>query len=196
MNRPVGVNLLIGCAGLAGFLACAEPLRYRVLSTFFDGVPLPAQRTQERLGYEPPPDRYGFGLAPTLVDGAGDRAELFAHAPYRENRCGACHNPTTGNLFRTPQQGLCRECHAEVTREPTYLHGPVAVDDCLFCHHPHGSAYDGLLLASPDATCARCHDREELTEGPHHATVGEQTCTACHDPHGGEDRFFLMPRGL
>lgn len=189
--------VLVGAAALAGcvVVACAEPLRYRVLSTFFDGVPLPGARPVKELGYEPPPDRYGYGSKPQVATGTGP-ARLFAHQPYRQDRCGACHNPTTGNLFRTPQEGLCRECHADITRGPKYLHGPVAVEDCLFCHHPHGSAYEGLLLMPPDETCFRCHAREDLTSGAHHATIGEQACIACHDPHGGEDRFFLMPRGL
>lgn len=180
---------------LAGLVSCAEPVRYRVLSMFFDGVPLPGQRSEREVGYAPPPGRFAAGVT-AEQEVTLSRKLLYAHAPYRENRCGSCHDPGTGEVYRSDRDGLCRSCHTEVTSEPTFLHGPVAVEACLFCHHPHGSGFEGLLLADTNDTCYRCHAPGDLTGGAHHVGLDERRCTVCHDPHGGQDRFFLLTSDL
>ncbi len=166
--------------------ACSEPTRHRVLSFFFDGVPKPGEvRTR---GYAAP---VATRDAPP---GAPQRVELqivAVHPPYRENRCTECHNMDSGLLHRTPQEGLCSKCHPDVPGSLRFLHGPVAVGDCLPCHNPHASAYPKLLLSEGAKLCFRCHKREDLTTGPYHATIDTQACTECHDAHGGNTRFFL-----
>ncbi|GMU21889.1 MAG: hypothetical protein AMXMBFR13_19770 [Phycisphaerae bacterium] len=171
--------------------ACSDPQsRYRVLSFFFDGVPEP--------GAAPPPRGYQPRLSPAAQAMAGAAEErpaaiplTYSHVPYRDNRCDVCHNPGSGLLFRTAQEGLCRKCHPDVPGEVPFVHGPVAVDDCLACHSPHAAAWPGLLVQDPAKLCLRCHVRAELTTGPHHATIDTRACGDCHKPHGGADRFFL-----
>ena len=166
--------------------ACSEPARYRVLTFFFDGVPVPGQAPA--VGYEVvrrelPGSAGGRRAQPSVIN--------YTHTPFRKDDCGACHNPTSGQLFSTDREGLCAGCHRDVPGPARYVHGPVAVSDCLFCHHPHGSAYPGVLVAEATALCLRCHARADLSEGAHHADIDERSCIDCHHPHAGDDRFFL-----
>jgi len=172
-----------------GIPACSDKAtRHRVLQFFFDGVPEPGAVTQ--IGYAPntrsgqrpfsaPPER-------TLPD-----VVAYSHTPYSTGDCGGCHDPNSGGLTRTAKEGLCRSCHPDVPGGARYVHGPVAVDACLFCHHPHGSMHPGILNAAATTLCLRCHDRADLTEGSHHENLDTVTCTQCHDAHAGNDRFFL-----
>ncbi|MHC4063210.1 MAG: cytochrome c3 family protein [Planctomycetota bacterium] len=170
-------------------LACSANTRYRVLSFFFDGVPRPGEA--KPTGYAAPgtfvqqdaPDQPGRPVA--------RRPKIYAHQPYRDNRCGGCHDSTTGQLFRLPEEGLCTTCHRDVPGQAVYVHGPVAVNACLFCHHHHSSTYPHLLLDDPAVICLRCHESEHIAAGEYHATIESRACTECHDAHGGSDRFFL-----
>jgi predicted CXXCH cytochrome family protein len=178
---------IVGAAALL-VIACAEPARYRVLSFFFDGVPRPGEEQ---------PRGYASGGTVMESDSVGPAADrpppqpVLPHAPYKENRCSTCHDLGTGLLVQTPERGLCQRCHENVPGELRFLHGPVAVNGCLACHHPHGSIHEELLLADAKTLCYRCHARDELTTGAHHATLDTQLCTDCHAAHGGDDRFFL-----
>jgi predicted CXXCH cytochrome family protein len=198
-------------------LACSEATRHRVLEFLFDGVPQPGAETT--VGYAPSGRRMApAGMDPSAVTEAPAR-QVFPHPPYRDGRCGRCHRPLDGQLFRRPEEGLCQGCHTEVPGEVRYVHGPVAVSACAFCHHHHGSSRPKLLLDDVTALCLSCHQRQDLTEGPHHETISEtakrrnvetihdpqsaipnpqspidaRPCTDCHQPHGGADRFFLRP---
>ncbi|HUU83474.1 MAG TPA: cytochrome c3 family protein, partial [Phycisphaerae bacterium] len=188
-NRRAVFVLTLSVAALCGAAACSETARHRVLSFFLDGVPEPG--AVETPGYPAPDAGAPYDTAgPTDGRRVAPRP-IFAHAPYRENKCGACHNPETGQLFQSPQEGLCRGCHPEVPGAVRFVHGPVAVQDCFFCHHYHGSPLPHLLLVEAEETCYRCHDRARVTAGAHHAAVEGRTCLECHHAHGGENRFFL-----
>jgi predicted CXXCH cytochrome family protein len=174
---------LVATGLLVASLACSQTAKHRRLSFFFDGVPAPGGPAAAGAAMPPP----GAVLpAPTAV-----AARLFAHTPYRENRCGGCHDVDSGQLIRPLDEGLCRTCHAVLIRDLPFLHGPVAVDECTACHHYHHSAYPQLLLDTPVATCLKCHDLADLHNEDYHATIETQSCTDCHDAHGGRDRFFL-----
>jgi predicted CXXCH cytochrome family protein len=167
--------------------ACSPEARYRVASFLFDGVPAPGQPEVE--GYAP----LGLG-SPTEPDQPRPRAArrpVVAHAPFRDDQCTACHNLDTGQLTKEIRAGLCLDCHASVTADAPYLHGPVAVNDCVACHAYHASPYEGLLREDPGELCYGCHPQEDLSAEPHDATVAGQACVVCHDPHGGADRFFM-----
>lgn len=184
-TRCVASILVVACLSLA----CSEGSRYRVLTFFFDGVPEPGQ--------VPTP---GYAVSGTAGGGGGEQAGedqapivvlRVSHPPYRDNRCGACHDSRSGRIPIGPAEGLCLGCHPSVPGAVKFVHGPVATRDCLFCHHPHASAHAALLLTDSTSTCLRCHDQDDLGEGPHHADLTEQTCVECHGAHGGDDRFFL-----
>jgi len=176
-------------------LACSPETRYRVLSFFIDGVPEPGASggaEGEGVATGGPEGESAPGGPPGAA--VAVRRPVIPHPPYRDNRCGSCHDQDSGQLFSTPQEGLCRSCHTGVPGSLRYLHGPVAVSDCLICHHPHGSPHAHLLLDEPTALCYRCHDHESVAAGAHHAAMGNLPCTECHQAHGGDDRFFLKRR--
>lgn len=82
--------------------------------------------------------------------------------PIREGKvkCADCHNAhgtIADNLIdaQTVNQ-KCFECHAH-TRGPFLWEHPPAVEDCLTCHTPHGSARSGLLKSRAPYLCQRCH---------------------------------------
>jgi len=190
--RRVIINLFLMTAVACAAVACSEETRYRTLRFFFDGVPEP--------GAPPPPKGYAVdtpGFVPRI---SGDKARpkrtprvIHAHAPFRENRCGDCHNTRTDGAVRTAQEGLCRTCHRDVPGSAPYLHGPVAVSDCTVCHHPHSSRYPKLLLEEQSELCFHCHRAEDLTETRYHAAAEKRACIECHDPHGADNRYYLKP---
>ena len=128
-------------------------------------------------------------LCAILVD-AAFRNPIYSHAPYRDNLCKECHDMTKGKLVQEPEEGLCMRCHEGLTYQVRYVHGPVAVNACLECHHFHFSSNPGITLESGDALCFRCHGQEDLLPGAHHEQ-GEAGCLDCHHPHGGEDPYFV-----
>lgn len=188
---PGRITTRLIAAALAGFVACAAcspTTRYRVLSFFLDGVPpagsVPATKTSSGSGR---PDADGGVEAPAPAA----PVRFFAHTPYRDNRCGGCHDTTSGQLVRPIEEGLCLTCHSSLVAEARFVHGPVVVSDCTTCHHHHTSPYPNLLLKDTVATCLQCHDEDDLAAGEHHASIGQRSCVDCHNPHSGEDRFFL-----
>jgi predicted CXXCH cytochrome family protein len=190
--RHLSVILGFGLAALLLVPACSDQTRYRVLCFFFDGVPEPGAKPSR--GYPP---LYGApGQTTTSPEGQrAARVPTCIHTPYRENRCAFCHDASSGLLTRTVQRGLCRECHPAIPGNAPYVHGPVAVTDCLACHEPHTAFYPKLLLKDDPTLCLQCHRSEDLTRGPYHATMGQGPCTECHDPHAGNDPFFLKRSG-
>ena len=96
--------------------------------------------------------------------------------------------------MRTAGEGLCETCHKNVPQRFRYMHGPVAIRDCLVCHHYHGSPHSYLLLAEPTAVCLKCHPSDSLISCEGRTVVESQTCLECHSGHGGDNRFFLKRR--
>ncbi len=184
--RSTGVWILLG-AMLTLVVACSsDARRYRILRFFFDGVPDPSAPR--------PPEVADGPLSGQSDQVRKPRRASFPHAPWREGRCRDCHDPDTGVLYKTLEEGLCQSCHAEVPGQTVYVHGPVAVNDCLACHEAHESQYPRLLRDDAELICFRCHDEADLAMGPDHESIGEVACLECHDPHGGSDPLFLRRR--
>ncbi len=184
---------VVTIAGLT--LACNEAARFHALNFFFDGVPEPgAPAPDSDVKQEQEAMQGETESGPEVPDSTHPVVavkQYFIHPPYKEFQCRRCHQPAGVDLVATPQEGLCARCHPGIPGDAPFVHGPVAVRDCLFCHHYHESAIPGMLLLPPDDTCLRCHDRDDLTTGSHHDAIDEQHCIACHDPHAGTVRYFL-----
>jgi predicted CXXCH cytochrome family protein len=166
---------LTGCATTSS----GEPgLGYKVLSFFFDGVPLPVsqdQNAQQNQG--------GQGAArPEL----GKYAE---HGPFAAKLCRACHQQGTNDLV-LPIKELCVNCHA-LNIKKRYVHGPVASGDCKVCHEPHGSAYRFFLVDEPKKFCFYCHKQKDILKREVHQSSTEMQCTECHNAHASNVEFLL-----
>ena len=172
---------------------CDPVARHKMLSTVFDGVPSLPEPEQLCRDYA---DRKVAELRDELTGKktvqvavtAGDRSQ---HPPYVAKKCDDCHDKTTESGFVKPKQELCYVCHKGFIKG-SYVHGPVAAADCLFCHEPHTSRYPALLKKDFDETCAMCH-REERMAGSLHKRVAESRirCVECHNPHSGTAPYFI-----
>ena len=84
---------------------------------------------------------------------------------------------------------LCYGCH-ERNDEKRYVHGPLAVGDCLACHDPHSGYGTAHLRQEQALLCGNCHAARENS-----ATVAcnasGKGCVDCHDPHQSDTRYLL-----
>lgn len=177
--RPFGWVLALAALAL---WSCGSPEeRYKTLSFWFDGVPLPES------------------MRPNVEDPDGSRVALIIvqHAPYEAERCEDCHGAVRkGTMSLAGYAGLkstvCLKCHEGKQTEFRAMHGPVAAVECLACHEPHESRYAHLLKSPTPALCLQCHVKEDLKASP---IAGHEDlsvdCLNCHSGHGGDDPYFL-----
>lgn len=158
------------------------------LRVFFDGVPVEEEEaaaveagTAEESEREAMPPLIPVRAAPTV----------FVHDPFAEGMCDECHQQNMSQGFTEPPPGMCYECHDDYTDMGTTVHSPVEEGECLVCHNPHNSKFEGLLTAAPRSVCFECHDEEDMVEVEAHLDTEDQTCTACHDPHQGDKEYYL-----
>ena len=179
-------------ATLVATAACSREVGHRTLEFFFDGVP-PLEAEAADFEVEMPQEP----MAPD-VPGPPQRVastkKVYHHPAYWENRCGGCHDTYGGGLLKTIRAGLCVTCHKDNPAKKKFTHGPMAVNDCLACHHYHKSTHPKVLVADAQTVCFHCHETEELRTDEHHATIEKERCIDCHDAHGGDDRFFLIKK--
>jgi predicted CXXCH cytochrome family protein len=172
-------GLLAGLAISIGLIlfGCSTPQqRYRVLSTFFDGVPNPDAPKKQ------------------VSRRAGDTGRVtIVHKPYQDNQCNACHI-NTSDIFARAQvrQDVCMDCHAPVTSQHKFMHGPVVNNACGMCHSPHSSAVPHLLRQPSPAVCTQCHEPAEVTALHKQPFDVKQSCIECHSGHGGTDHKLLL----
>lgn len=84
------------------------------------------------------------------------------------------------------------KCHATMGKDK-YVHGPVAVGECTFCHQVAGE-HKFSSIGDVGGLCNECHDKFD-SGNVIHAPVKEGRCTACHDPHQSPNRFQLRGAG-
>ena len=184
-------GLLAGCGGV-------DPIEgHRALTAVFDGVPdLPPVEVlcEEYMG-----DKYkefydDLAAKAALQAGVDQKGELrivSSHPPYAEKNCGGCHNFKATNLLIRPKDQLCYVCHKDFVKGP-YVHGPIAVADCLACHVPHDSKHPALLQQAKSTICNKCHHEERLAAHMHEQVIEHQMeCVDFHDPHSGFANYFL-----
>ena len=172
---------MVACvsAGTVLSIGCNAASRYRVLSVFFDGVPVPTV-------VEPGAEK---GAAAPMTAAAPRRVGYREHGPYAARLCNACHEAAATNALVAPPDQLCFRCH-ELKLDKQYVHGPLASGGCLACHDPHSSQYRYLLVAESDDFCLRCHDKGAIAKNGAHAGI-EAECTTCHDAHMSDKRYLL-----
>ena len=175
---------------------CSDPLtRHNVLSTLFDGVPeLPPveQLCEDHMG-----DKYkefydALAIAEQEKGGEGSEKRIFSkHPPFAEKKCQGCHDFKKTNRLIVPKNELCYVCHKDFIKGK-YIHGPIAVGDCLACHLPHESKYTALLQESRNDICSKCHQESRLAAQMHDKVITHNmNCIDCHDPHSSTAPYFL-----
>ena len=168
--------------------SCSSTRGKRVLSIFFDGVPL--NDTSLIAGRNPSSlDSINTEVfRPTeIVSNAG----FVVHYPYQEKECNSCHDEKSKSELILPQPDLCYTCHEDYSGKYKKVHGPVASGYCTNCHNAHMSKEKSLLIRTGQQLCLFCHDSGPLLESDTHKDISETECTLCHNPHGGEDQYIL-----
>jgi predicted CXXCH cytochrome family protein len=178
---------------------CAGEKRYKILSVFFDGVPKPGTKKEQKQDNVKPGESPGEQASPderkTVI------RILSKHPDYENQNCDKCHDRSSSNFLRARSDRICFLCHDEGDFKGAFVHGPAAVSDCLTCHFPHESQFDKLLIADTRKICLYCHQAEDVALNPVHARLfpgvvddpqeQPELCTPCHDPHKGDNRFFI-----
>jgi predicted CXXCH cytochrome family protein len=83
-------------------------------------------------------------------------------------------------------------CHDDLTKGQ-FVHGPVAVQQCIACHvQPQPLAHRFEPPAGGAKSCVRCHAMQ-LREHVHQP-VADGNCTVCHDPHHSQSKALLRER--
>ena len=163
-------------------IGCSDIQRHRVLTFFFDGVP--------PIGLEyldPNSPEYRRALESGVF--AKQRSR---HEPYED--CSLCHDDGSQRVFGAGGMNmeipeLCFECHQDDRK--LYVHGPVAVGECLFCHDPHGSSNEKLLKKPIPVLCFQCHDSKYILEIEGHSSRMDAFCNECHEGHSSSIKRLL-----
>lgn len=172
-------------------VSCDEVERHNVLTFFFEGVP-PLGQDQLTQGLVDSDSQELSHMHPKQV--------WFTHQPTKD--CTLCHDFSKRRVFSPqtylikPIPELCYECHADYTTSAPYVHGPVAVGRCLFCHNPHKSRIEHLLEKPEPELCYVCHNIDAVKSIPAHLTQQQFICTDCHDAHTSSIRYLLKEASL
>ena len=129
--------------------------------------------------------------------------KIFKHAPYENDECDGCHNPSgsVGGIMKKGLPELCFLCHEAQNyrldeESEGIVHSPVEDGACNECHHPHESKQKSLLHNPLAETCFGCHDKEDYVlinneNGSDHAPVDIRECSKCHNPHKSSHSSLL-----
>ncbi len=167
------------------FAGCDDAERHRWLTMFFDGVP--------PLGGE----EEGVAVNPNAIYERRVRPEVvwYIHEPQKD--CATCHGEKKKRTFseavqlvaRPPE--LCYRCHDSVRNPQGRVHGPVAVEECLFCHDPHKSQNEHILKRAVPTICYQCHNQQAIALIEDHEKEYYAECLDCHVGHASERKYLL-----
>ena len=174
---------------LVNVLGCSPASKHKTLALFFDGVPDPLENQTTNI-----PDSAGQPSKFTGKNKIPDRAEIASsvfHPPYRQKKCGVCHDQGAMGKLKNIQTVVCYQCHEDFSEKYKKVHGPVGGGYCTACHSPHMSDNQFLLKRSSQQVCLFCHDSGKVLGNLAHKEIANTNCTECHNPHGGDDRLML-----
>ena len=166
-------------------LNCSEEKKHDILTFLFDGVPPLGQKAlkNELVNAD-------FRTTSQVPEGP----VWYVHEPRKD--CTNCHdksrqkNMSPQTYLKAPVPQLCYNCHSDYSSNQ-YVHGPVAVGQCLYCHNPHASQIKYLLIKSEPELCYKCHDQYAVELIPGHFSKQMSTCTNCHNPHSSSIGYLL-----
>lgn len=214
----IGADVRHGAVEAGGCIVCHDPHGSAYAKSLADSLP-----------------ELCFGCHEDLAESMGDT--LIHGAVTTGKKCVSCHNPHSSpraKLLAREVPALCFDCHNRTLQGPDgpirelakwieqaeVIHGPVAADECLPCHDPHGNKRRRMLTEafpsgpytswSPEAyrLCFSCHDSTLVsaavtdettgfrngTKNLHNVHVARskgRSCRICHYPHAGPDRALL-----
>ena len=173
---------------------CSRITRHEILTTIFDGVPSlpPPEEICQDYAVKAVADMRAEMEGRKADDARKGGGKASTHPPYGDKKCDGCHDKTTNSGFVSATKNeLCFVCHKDFIKG-RFVHGPVAVGECLACHEPHSSSYPSLLKVKRDVVCGTCHQERRQAASLHETAAGHDIiCVNCHDPHFGNVRFFL-----
>jgi predicted CXXCH cytochrome family protein len=186
-TRPISIGLMLLIFFGIFVVSCDEVEHYKTLSFFFDGVPPPTQE----------------GLQEELVNAnfqesaqKSPKQLWYVHEPQKD--CTLCHGRRRQQRgfslqvrLTAPVPKLCYGCHADYTVSASFVHGPVAIGQCLFCHNPHKSKIEHLLKEPEPKLCYLCHDINTVELIPAHFKNQQFACTGCHNAHASPVKALL-----
>lgn len=183
----VGLILLV----LTGILlvSCDERARHETLTFFFDGVP--------PMGLERPANGVVDADSQKIAQ-TTQTPTWYVHEPRKD--CTLCHGKREQAWWPVPKAHLielppklCYGCHENFTASAPFVHGPVAVGQCLLCHEHHKSRFQHLLKEPLPKLCYQCHDATTIQSIPEHQTKQQYACTDCHYAHASSTKHLLKP---
>ena len=185
--RPTSIGLMLLVFFGVLVVSCDEVEHYKTLTFFFDGVPpLGQEGLQEEL------------INSNFQESTQTRPKQlwYVHEPQKD--CTLCHGKRKQQRgfslqvrLTAPVPKLCYGCHADYTVSAPFVHGPVAVGQCLFCHNPHKSKIEHLLKEPEPKLCYLCHDINTVELIPAHFTNQQFACTGCHNAHASPVKALL-----
>jgi predicted CXXCH cytochrome family protein len=132
----------------------------------------------------------------------------FVHGPVGAGVCTPCHRPHkdytpekhNASNFTMAAKGkdLCFICHENLKKVMTgkFVHGPVAMGDCIACHDPHQSdSKFSMKKPTTSALCFSCHENKMTIKPFLHGPVAAGDCNVCHNPHAADNKYQLMATG-
>jgi predicted CXXCH cytochrome family protein len=186
-HRPTSIGLMLLVFFGVLVVSCDEVERYKTLTFFFDGVPpLGQEGLQEEL------------INSNFQESTQTRPKQlwYVHEPQKD--CTLCHGKRKQERgfslqvrLTAPVPKLCYGCHADYTVSASFVHGSVAIGQCLFCHNPHKSKIEHLLKEPEPKLCYLCHDINTVELIPAHFKNQQFACTGCHNAHASPVKALL-----
>lgn len=181
---------------LVAAAGCTDETRHKILTFFFEGVPPVGGEVQSAEMVRTPDDPSKPTAEEKPVSERPKQFRIVKHKP----DCNKCHIGGMNSGQRELVEAmpyLCYSCHTNYHEAGAYLHGPVSVGDCVFCHDPHRSKYIHLQKAPQPKLCYQCHVTANMALIPGHLQMQDTDtiCTNCHDPHVSSKRYLLKHVG-
>jgi predicted CXXCH cytochrome family protein len=88
---------------------------------------------------------------------------------------------------------ICFQCHQDYSNYKGWVHGPVALGQCLVCHNFHEDQNNKFLKYPLPELCYQCHDSQDMASVENHSEPAYSNCNNCHLPHAGPEINRLKP---
>lgn len=190
LSRTVSISVVLLISLGILLVSCDEAKHRDVLTFFFDGAE-PSMPEGVENGHFDPDGRLAR---------AAQSPVWYVHEPRKD--CTNCHlergkgRISMEGFLLAPVPQLCFKCHTDYTVSASFVHGPVAVGQCLFCHDHHKSRVKHLLKEAEPNLCHRCHDAAAIAAMPAHSPPQPAACTDCHNPHSSSVKALLKDTAL